>query len=60
MAEKWIKSRIPDLTGVSLEEIRNDPAYAEVAERLVEELRDLPDEGVIVCTDPLQIENPPG
>lgn len=56
MAEEWIESRIPDLTGVSLEELRNSPAYAEIAERLADELRSLPDDGIIVCTQPLRIE----
>lgn len=56
MSDDMIESDIPDLTGVSLEELRSNPKYRAIADRLAEQLRDLPDNGVIVCTHPFEVE----
>lgn len=58
MSEEWIDSKVPDLTGKTLEEIRRDPKLRAAADRLVVEMLSYPDDGVVVCCDPLRIEVP--
>lgn len=58
MSSDEIESDLPDLTGVTLAELRTNSKYGRAARQLAEQLKDQPDEGVISCCSPLQIELP--
>ena len=52
----FIEGKLPDLTGVTIEELMTDPKYAALAEQVVATLGDLPADGVIICSDPFEVE----
>ena len=56
MSDDGIESKVPNLEGMTLEQIRRDPRLQAAAEQLVGELLGYPDDGVIICCQPLEVE----